>query len=90
MSRRKSERSSRTRSRVPLEILPSIPSLIVKGGVAYLKFKKVRRKGVKNFRKQLKQSGMTKNQIEELTRQYEDIGRVRSYINELGFLGGIF
>jgi hypothetical protein len=90
MSRRKSERSSRTRSRVPLGILPSIPSLIVKGGVAYLKFKNVRRKGVKNFKKQLKESGMTKEQIAELTNQYEDIGRIRSYLDEFGFLGGFF
>jgi hypothetical protein len=58
--------------------------------VAYLKFKKVRRKGVKNFRKQLKESGMTKDQVEELTKQYEDIGRMRSYLNEFGFLGDLF
>ncbi|MCK5292269.1 MAG: hypothetical protein KAR39_09685 [Thermoplasmata archaeon] len=58
--------------------------------MAYLKFKNVRRKGVKNFRKQLKKSGMTKDQIEELTKQYEDVGRVRSYLDEFGFLGGIF
>lgn len=90
MSRKRSERISRTRSRVPLEILPSIPSLIVRGGVAYLKFKKVRRKGVRNFRKQLKKSGMTKDQIGELTKQYEDVGRVRSYLDNFGFLGGIF
>lgn len=90
MSRKRSERSSRTRSRVPLEIVFSIPSLIVRGGVAYLKFKHVRRKGVKNFRKQLKSSGMTKDQVEELTKRYEDIGRVRSYLNKFGFLGGIF
>jgi hypothetical protein len=70
--------------------LPSIPSLIVKGGVAYLKFKKVRRKGVKNFRKQLKQSGMTKDQVEELTKQYEDVGRIRSYFDDFGFLGSWF
>ncbi len=58
--------------------------------MAYLKSKNVRRKGVKNFRKQLKKSGMTKGQIGELTKRYEDIGRIRSYLDEFGFLGGIF
>jgi len=68
--------------------MPSLPALIVKGGLAYLKFKSVRRKGVKTFRKQLNDTGMTKEQIAELTRLYEDIGRVRSYLGDFSFLGG--
>jgi SOS response regulatory protein OraA/RecX len=57
-------------------------------GISYLKFKRARRKGVKRFRKQLKDSGLSKDQIEELTKQYEDMGRVRNYLRgTTSFLG---
>ncbi len=88
MSRKESRRNSRTRSDVAFNVMSSLPALIVKGGLAYLKFKSVRRKGVKTFRKQLNDSGMTKEQIAELTKQYEDIGRIRSYLGDFSFLGG--
>ena len=90
MSRKRSERNSKkTRSEVPFKILPLIPYLAFKGGVAYLKFKSARKKGVKAFRKQIRQSGMSEDQIDELTKQYEDIGRLRSYLGDFDFFGGL-
>jgi hypothetical protein len=89
VSRRRSERSSKkTRSDIPFEILPLIPYLAFKSGIAYLKFKSARKKGVKTFRKQIRKSGMSEDQIDELTRQYEDIGRLRSYLGDFDFFGG--
>ncbi|UCD92799.1 MAG: hypothetical protein JSV43_02460 [Methanobacteriota archaeon] len=89
MSRRKSERNSRKRSNAALRVAANLPSLILKIGISYLKFKRARKKGVKSFRKQLKNSGLSKDQIEGLTKQYEDMGRVRNYLRDTtGFLGG--
>ncbi len=86
MSEKESEKTSeRTRNRVPFDILPLIPPLVFKGGMAYLKFKHKRRKGVKAFKKELRASGMTENQMEELIKQYEDIGRLRSYLGDFDF-----
>ncbi|MCK4443019.1 MAG: hypothetical protein KAW09_00640 [Thermoplasmata archaeon] len=86
MSRKRSERTSeRTRSKIPFDILPLIPPLVFKGGMAYLKFKHERKKGVKAFRKELRASGMTEDQMEELIKQYEDIGRLRSYLGDFSF-----
>ncbi len=70
--------------------MPLIPYMVLKGGVAYLKFKSARKKGVKVFRKQIRQSGMSDEQIDELTRQYEDIGRLRSYLGDFDLFGGLF
>lgn len=81
MSRKNSKRSSRTRSNFPLHILSSAPSLLLKTGVSFLKFKSARRKGVQRFRKELLGSGLSEEQIESLTTQYEDIGRLRKYFN---------
>ncbi len=91
MSRRKSERNSRKRSDLTLKVISHVPFLVFKMGVSYLKFKSARRKGAKRFKKQLKGSGLSKDQIETLTKQYEDMGRVRNYLkgtSGLSFLGG--
>ena len=91
MSRKRLRRSSeKTRSEIPFKILPLVPILAFKGGIAYLKFKSRRRKGVKAFRKQIKKSGMSEDQIDELTKQYEDIGRLRSYIGDFDLFGSMF
>jgi SOS response regulatory protein OraA/RecX len=49
--------------------------------VSFLKFKSARRKGVLRFRKELLDSGLSEEQIDLLTGQYEEIGRLRNYIN---------
>jgi hypothetical protein len=39
-----------------------------------------RRRGVRVFRNQLKHTGLSREQIKELTRGYERMGRIRSYL----------
>ncbi|MFQ6059840.1 MAG: hypothetical protein ACE5KV_00895 [Thermoplasmata archaeon] len=73
-----SSRGSRRRGSFPLKVLPSIPSLIVRSGLSCLRAKSTRSKGVGRFRKELKGSGLSREQIESLSGQYEDIGRRRN------------
>lgn len=88
MSRRKSERTSRKRSDTALRVVAHVPSLVLKMGVSYLKFKRARKKGVRRFKKELKGSGLSKDQIEALTKQYEDYGRVRDYFEGFSIFRG--
>ncbi len=74
-----SETSSKTSSL--FEVLAvGVPRIMLMGGMAFLRMKARRRKGVRVFRKQLRGSGLTKPQIKELVTQYEQIGRIRSYL----------
>jgi hypothetical protein len=63
-----------------VEVVAFIPVLALKAGVAFLRLKARRKKGVKVFRRQLKHSGLSKNQIRGLVADYERIGRLRSYL----------
>lgn len=38
---------------------------------------------MKIFKKQLRKQGFTKHQIKELAQNYEDLGRLRSYLGEV-------
>ena len=61
-------------------IVGAVPLLVVRAGVALLRVKAKRRKGVRVFRKQLRRSGLAKWQIKELVADYEKFGRLRNYL----------
>jgi SOS response regulatory protein OraA/RecX len=53
---------------------------VLKAGMAFLRMKARRKKGVRVFRRQLKHSGLSKEQIKGLVADYEQKGRLRSYL----------
>lgn len=57
-----------------------MPVLALKAGMAFLRLKARRNRGVRVFRKQLKHSGLSKDQIEDLASDYGKMGRLRSYL----------
>lgn len=57
-----------------------MPILVVKAGVAFLRLKARRNRGVRVFRRQLKHSGLSKEQIKGLVTDYARLGRLRSYL----------
>jgi hypothetical protein len=73
-------RSTRRSSGDIVEIVAFIPVLVLKAGLALLRMKARRKKGVRVFRRQLKHSGLSKEQIKGLVADYEQIGRLRSYL----------
>jgi len=57
-----------------------LPILVLKAGVAFLRLKARRNRGVRVFRRQLRHSGLSKEQIDGLVTDYEQMGRLRSYL----------
>ena len=61
-------------------IVGAVPLLVLRAGVAFLRMKARRRRGVRVFRRQLRRSGLARWQIKELVGDYEKLGRLRSYL----------
>ncbi len=63
-----------------VEIVAAVPVLVLRLGVAFLRMKVKRRRGVRVFRRQLKHSGFSREQVKGLVADYEEMGRLRDYL----------
>ena len=63
-----------------VEIVAAVPVLVLRLGVTFLRVKVKRRRGVRVFRRQLKHSGFSREQVKGLVADYERMGRLRDYL----------
>lgn len=59
-----------------------MPVLVIRMGMAFLRVKARRRRGVRVFKKQLRGSGFTKEQMNGLVADYEKLGSLRTYLRD--------
>jgi len=65
-------------------VIAAVPFLVFRLGVAFLHVKAKRRRGVRVFKRQLRGSGLTREQVNGLVADYEGMGRVRTYLRDAG------
>lgn len=61
-------------------ILPSLPSIIIKYGSVFLKFKRDAKKAGKIFQKELVRQGIDKSMATKFTAKYLETGNIFNYI----------
>jgi len=61
-------------------ILPSLPKLLFKFGITFLRFKRSAKKAGKVFRKELIKQGIDKNTASELTGNYLKASEIKNFI----------
>jgi len=67
---------------LPVVLAASIPVLLVRLGVVFVRLKAKRRGGVRAFRRALLRGGMRPEDADRLAAQFESYGRLRSYLPE--------
>ena len=75
-------RATKTKSDVtlPVAIASTVPLLLLKLGVGFLRVKVKRRRGVRTFRKALVRGGMSRETANQFAADYEALGRIRTYL----------
>ena len=66
--------------RLPVVLMATLPVLATRFGWGFLRYQARRKRGVREFRKELLRSGMPQDQAERLAQTYHEIGSVRSLI----------
>ena len=67
---------------MPLAIAATVPLLLVRLGLTFLRMKLKRRGAVRRFRRALLRVGMAPELAERFVADYERLGRLRSYFPE--------
>jgi len=65
---------------MPVVIAATVPPLLVRLGLTFLRMKWKRRGAVRRFRRALLRSGMRPELAERFVADYEGLGRLRSYL----------
>jgi hypothetical protein len=66
----------------PFVVLTTIPRLAVEIGVGFVRFQARRKRGVRDFRRELIQAGMPEDQASQLAQQYHDVGSLRQILRD--------
>jgi len=65
---------------MPVAIAATVPLLLFRLGLTFVRMKAKRRGAVRRFRRALLRSGMSPQFAERLVADYERLGRLRSYL----------
>ena len=63
--------------------------LLVKFGLAFLRYEMRRKRGVRVFKKELRAQNMGREHVDLLTKSYQSAGSVRSLVGKIGKGGSI-
>ncbi len=71
---------ARDQDRLPVVLMAAIPVLAVRIGVGFLRFQARRKRGVREFRRALIESGLTRAQAARLAQTYHGAGSLREIL----------
>ncbi len=66
-----------------------VPVLLVKFGLAFLRYEMRRKRGVRAFKKELRAQNMGREHVNLLTKSYQSAGSVRNLVDNIGKGGSI-
>lgn len=65
---------------MPVALAATLPLLVVRLGLVFVRLKAKRRKGVRAFRSALVRGGMSPAAADRLAAEFESYGRIRAYL----------
>ncbi len=71
---------ARDRDGLPVLIAAAVPLLAMQVGVGFLRLQVRRKQGVRAFKRELRRTGMPKDQVVRLAQAYHDAGSVRKIL----------
>lgn len=71
---------TRTDLTMPVALAATVPIVVLRLGVTFLRMKAKRRGAVRRFRRTLLRSGMAPEFADRLVADYEALGRLRTYL----------
>ncbi len=74
---------------MPVALAATVPVLVLRIGIGFLRMKAKRRRGVRAFRRALVRGGMSPEAARHLAEEYESFGRLRTYLPEGLSLGSL-